>query len=54
LASGSGMSAYYPIADIFIVEIYICYVPLADIASARHQRGRRAMRLSRCLTAASF
>src|SRR5262249_55089571 len=24
LASGSGMSAYYPIPDIFIVEIYVC------------------------------
>jgi hypothetical protein len=25
------MSAYYPIPDIFIVEIYVCEVPLADI-----------------------
>jgi len=25
------MSAYYPIPDIFIVEIYVCKVPKADI-----------------------
>ena len=40
LASRSGMSALPPKADMFSVEIDVCFVPLTDIGSAVIDRAR--------------